>query len=80
VAIVATDAGGTREIFPPDCNAARLVPADDVLALADAVGDLLANAARRQILADNARKRVEKAFDLDRAVAGLVRHYGEVSR
>ena len=78
LAVVATDVGGTREIFPPESEAACLVPPDDVRAMAAAVGRLLDDAAQRQRLAENARRRVEEAFDLERAVAGLVKHYEEL--
>ena len=43
VAVVATDVGGTREIFPPEADAARLVPPDDADALAAAMLELLGN-------------------------------------
>jgi len=39
-AIIATRVGGTPEIFPPEENAARLVPPDDAGALGDAILEL----------------------------------------
>ena len=75
LAIVATDVGGTREIFPPHCEAACLVPPDDVQAISAAIGRLLCDDAQRRRLAENARRRVEEAFSLKSAVAGLVKHY-----
>ena len=78
LAVVATDVGGTREIFPPESAAACLVPPDDVQAMSAAIGRLLGDAAERRRLAENARRRVEEAFDLKRAVAGLVKHYEEL--
>ena len=78
LAVVATDVGGTREIFPPESAAACLVPPDDAQAMSAAIGTLLDDAARRQRLSENARMRVEKAFDLKHAVAGLVKHYEEL--
>ena len=45
VAIIATDVGGTREIFPPQCEAACLVPPDDVQAMSAAIDRLLRNGA-----------------------------------
>ena len=44
VAIVATDVGGTGEIFPPQCEAACLVPPDDVQAMSAAIDGLLRTA------------------------------------
>ncbi len=78
LAIVATDVGGTGEIFPPQSAAACLVPPDNVRAMSAAIAKLLGDAARRQRLAANARKRVEEAFDLRRAAEGLVKHYEEL--
>jgi glycosyltransferase involved in cell wall biosynthesis len=75
IACVATDVGGTREIFPPECNAARLVPAGDEIALAATVAALLADDAERQRLAVAARRRVEGAFDIRDAAQGLLEHY-----
>ena len=79
LAIVATDVGGTSEIFPPKSAAACLIPPDDVEAMSAAIGKLLDDAAHRQRLAENARRRVEEAFDLKHAVAGLVKHYDELA-
>ena len=78
VAVVATDVGGTREIFPPECEAAFLVPPGDVQAMSAAVAELLGDAARRKRLAENARRRAEDAFDLNQAVGGLLKHYEEL--
>ncbi|HUT90627.1 MAG TPA: glycosyltransferase family 4 protein [Thermoguttaceae bacterium] len=78
VAVVATDVGGTREIFPPDCKAARLVPPDDPDAMAAAVLELMGDEGLRASLAAAARRRAETAFDAERTTAALVEHYGEV--
>ena len=50
LAVVATDVGGTREIFPSEADGAMLVPPDDPAALAAAVAALLADDAHRQAL------------------------------
>ena len=47
VAIVATDVGGTREIFPPECEAAGLVPPGDVQGMSNAIDRLLRDARAR---------------------------------
>jgi glycosyltransferase involved in cell wall biosynthesis len=76
--VVATDVGGTREIFPPEAEAACLVPADDSAALAAAIGGLLKDADRRAAIGRSARLRAEQVFDANRAAEGLARHYREL--
>lgn len=78
VAVVATDVGGTGEIFPSASEAARLVPPDDAGALAEAIEQLLADGAHRRRLAAAARRRAEEAFDLSPATDGLIHHYQEL--
>ncbi|HVC96189.1 MAG TPA: glycosyltransferase family 4 protein [Pirellulales bacterium] len=80
VPCVATDVGGTREIFPPEANAARLVPGGDECALADAIAQLLADAAERSRLGQAARRRAEEAFDVRAAAAGLLEVYVALRR
>jgi len=79
VAVIATDVGGTGEIFPPPSQSARLVPPDDPQALATAILELTGDEALRTRLARAARRRAEEAFDVDRAAAELVGHYREVT-
>ena len=78
VPIVATDVGGTREIFPPESGAARLVPVDDPERLADDVVQLLQDQVQREQLGVAARDRAETQFDLKRASRGLIEQYQEV--
>jgi glycosyltransferase involved in cell wall biosynthesis len=78
-AVVATDVGGTREVFPPDSHAARLVPPDEPECLADAMLELLGDGSLRTRLGAAARRRAETAFSAERATAGLVEHYRQVS-
>jgi len=78
VAVIATDVGGTREIFPPGSRSARLVPPDDARALAAAISELSADGAGRRQLAAAARRRAEEAFDLSHAVERLAAHYREI--
>jgi glycosyltransferase involved in cell wall biosynthesis len=73
--VVATDVGGTREIFPPEQDSARLVPANDPTALTAAVEEMLLDPACRIARASRARAWAEQAFTIDRAAAGLVAHY-----
>jgi glycosyltransferase involved in cell wall biosynthesis len=74
VAIVATDVGGTREIFPADARAAEVVEGDAEL-IAAAVSRLLRDDNLRQMLRRNARRRAEEAFDIRSAAARLVEHF-----
>ena len=78
VAIVATDVGGTREIFPNDAEAAVLVPADNRLVLADAIGTLLRDGRRRKLLGTAARQRAESAFDIRDASSRLIELYRSI--
>jgi len=80
VPCVATDVGGTREIFPIEANAARLVPAGDDGALADAIAQLLADAPERRRLGEAARQRAEEAFDIRAAAARLLEVYGNLGK
>ncbi len=77
-AIVATDVGGTSEIFPPESDAAVLVPPDDPARMARAIDDLLRDPVRRMQLGANARNRIESSFTVVGATAGLLSHYEQV--
>lgn len=79
-AMVATDVGGTREIFPPNAGAAILIPPDEPSQLAEAMVRLIEDSSLRHTLGMNARQRVERAFDAEASAAGLIRHYNEVAR
>jgi glycosyltransferase involved in cell wall biosynthesis len=78
VAVVATDVGGTREIFPDGQYAARLVSPDDPAQLAGAILELIGDDDGRARMAGAARRRAEKAFDVRRAAEELIGHYREV--
>jgi glycosyltransferase involved in cell wall biosynthesis len=76
--VVATDVGGTREIFPADAQAAILVPVDAPETMAQAIVGLLHDPARRCVLRGAARQRAESAFDAHRSAERLVTHYRDV--
>jgi len=76
--IVATDVGGTGEIFPPARAAARFVPAGDAAALSRAVAELLEDPALRAELGRRARQRMVDAFDCRVSARGLLAHYEAV--
>ena len=78
-AIVATDVGGTREIFPLDQGGALLVPPNDPEQLAAAMEALLIDPQRRVELGAQARRRIADAFDAARSAEELLRHYNEVA-
>lgn len=72
-AVVATDAGGTREVTG---DAAVLVPVGDAEAFGAAVGDLLDDADRRAVLRAAAVVRAGELPTLDDVLAQLDRVYG----
>lgn len=79
VACVATEAGGTREIFPPAADAARLVPVGDSAALAAAIAELAENPQTRAELGRAARRQAEAMFDIGKSAAELAQHYRQVA-
>jgi glycosyltransferase involved in cell wall biosynthesis len=78
VAVVATDVGGTREIFPTEQDGALLVRPDDPMRLAETILSVLNDDDRRQTLAAAARRRAESTFDIRIAAARLVEQYQRV--
>ena len=76
--VVATDVGGTGEIFPTEEDGAIVVPSGDAAALADGVVRVLTDDALRRSMQGAIRGRAEAAFDVRCAAAGLVEHYREV--
>lgn len=79
VPCVATDVGGTCEIFP-DAGMARLVPANNEQALAAAIAELLLSPAERATMARAARRRIERHFGIERASRELIGHYHAVAK
>jgi len=76
--VVATDVGGTREIFPHASSAAELVPVDDPISLTVAITSLLKDVHRREQLCRFARLRAEKGLDARVAASNLAAHYRQV--
>ena len=84
--IVATDVGGTREIFGVEPKAdlhdatetALLVPPDNPDALAAMIAELVSDQELRARLGQAARKRAEAVFDARLAAANLIEHYRAV--
>ncbi len=80
VPVVATDVGGTREIFPrSEDDGALLVPVDDAAAARAAVQTILADDALARRMGSAGPTRVVSAFSVEQAAAGLLRHYEEVA-
>lgn len=77
-AIIATDVGGTREIFPDAFQAACLVEPQSVSALAEPMQQLLHDSETRRTMGANARLRMATAFDAARASRDLLQWYREI--
>lgn len=69
--IIATDVGGTREIFPPVARAAVVIPPNDDKELAAAMLRLLGSSEEREALSRAARRRIEADFTDVRSGQGL---------
>jgi glycosyltransferase involved in cell wall biosynthesis len=76
---IATDVGGTAEIFPPDSDTARLVPPDDSDALGDAILELAGDRTLRSQMAAACRLRAKDAFDVRKSVEALLERYSAVA-
>ena len=75
VPAIATDVGGTREIFPTGSDSAILTAVDDADAIARETIMLLRNPEQRKALSANARARAVNAFDIRQAGPALASHY-----
>ena len=72
VPVISTPVGGIGEIVDGG-RAGRLVPADDRVALGQAISDLLGDQLAREDLGREGRRRAESCFDLHQNVARLIR-------
>ena len=79
-AVVATDVGGTREIFPPELDSAVIVPKDDTAGMAEAIVELLKDPGRRAEVSEAARRRAEARFDARVSAGRLLEYYRGVKR
>jgi glycosyltransferase involved in cell wall biosynthesis len=75
LATVATDVGGTREIFRTENDGAVLIRRDSDDELANAIRTLLTDENLRGTLAAAGRRRAESAFDIRAAAARLIEQY-----
>ena len=78
VPVVATDVGGTCEIFPSNCPAAKLVPVDDANALASAVAEVLSDSKLHTKMSNASRLRATEAFDVRFSATRIAEHYRDV--
>ena len=74
VPVVATDVGGTREIFGE--HGAVLVPDGDVNSMAAALLDLIQNQAAASERAASTQEFVKRRFAVDVHQQQLLQHYG----
>ena len=77
IPIVASDVGGTREIFPL-AGQAILVPAGDPAAVAGALSSVLNDSHYASGLGHAARVRIATHFDSVRAASALLAHYHQL--
>jgi glycosyltransferase involved in cell wall biosynthesis len=77
LSIVVTDVGGTKEIFPPESNAALLVPPESPPEITTALESLIRNPTLRQQMGRRARSRAESVFAAQKAAEHLARQYRE---
>ena len=73
--IITTRVGGNHEIFGPD--AARLIPADDAEALAEAISAMLAEPENARALAARLHARVRSGFSVAEMTRGVLTAYME---
>lgn len=78
VPVIATDVGGTREIFASEAEGGVLVPPDNPEAVAAAVAGLIADPARCQQIGRAGRRTAELRFDAVRVGEQFVRLVREV--
>ncbi len=76
--VVATDAGGLPEVVEHGVTG-LIVPRGDATALADAIGSLLADPARRAAMGRAGRARALRLFDWDRSAEQFEQIYGTVA-
>ncbi|MEM1153894.1 MAG: glycosyltransferase family 4 protein [Pseudomonadota bacterium] len=75
VPVVSSDGGALPEVVG---DAGVIVPAKNVTALADAINDLLLDAARREVMGKQGRQRILDHFCWDVCAAQMVAYYRQV--
>jgi len=77
--VVATEVGGTREIFPSPADGGLLVPAEASEELANAVCQVLASPSLRSSLSEGGRQRAVDGFGVSESASELLQHYKAVA-
>jgi L-malate glycosyltransferase len=77
VPVVATMTAGAQEIIE-DGRTGRLVPIHDVAEMARAIAELVADPVKRELFAENARRKVAEEFSLERMVDETEELYREI--
>lgn len=75
--VVATRVGGNPELVVED-KTGKLVPPANPVAMADAIGNYLANSDKRRLHGQAGRKRVEEHFSMEAMVSGYLAVYDSV--
>lgn len=75
--VVACDGSGTRELIDDAVNG-FLIPFNDANALADKVGALLSQPAMRKTMGENARRRIDQSFSVERVLPKMLAAYNYV--
>ncbi len=78
IPVVATDVGGTAEIFPAETDGALLVNLDNHQQLANAIRRLLGDEELQQQLGRGGRLRAELCFSIPQAAEALASHYRQL--
>jgi len=78
--VVANAAGALPEVVGTDGSAGRLVPPRDPRALACAIGEMLAEPERLEVMGRAARARIQRTFPWRDTAAGLIRVFEETLR
>jgi glycosyltransferase involved in cell wall biosynthesis len=77
--VVATNVGGNAEAVEDDVSG-RIVPPEDVGALAGAILELLSDSLRAREMGEAGRRRVEKKFTIDAMMDQVTRVYADLLR
>jgi len=72
--VVACNSGGSPELIE-DGVSGFLIPVNDSEALVSRVAELLAEPALRKLMGDNARRRIEESFSVDRVLPKMIAAY-----
>jgi glycosyltransferase involved in cell wall biosynthesis len=72
--VVACDSGGAPELIEHDVSG-FLVPVDDFNALAARISELITQPALRRVMGQNARRRIEQSFSLERVLPKMLAAY-----